>query len=1205
MNSKRSGKTIAALLALIIMLASMLALAETVSAAQKRTNSENHMGGGFAVTGQLPGIGYTSTLYDASNGLPTSDANYIMCSSDGYMWIGGYSGIIRYDGREFQRLKTSDGLTSGRVIFEDSRQRIWVGTNDNGVVMLEGGNRTHFTYKDGLQSSSIRSFAEDSSGIIYIGSTSGIAYIDPGLDLHTLDDERTDSERIVRLKADVTGNVYGLTRDGSIFSLAEGKIDEFYTSEDLGTSSITAMTTDPDRPNVLYLGTEDGMVYHGRFGKKASKLDKLDVSEIDSIGWLNYACGRLWVSSLTSVGYFDLGGKLHIVKDIPVNSGIEMMTHDYQGNIWLASSAQGIMKIVANNFTDLTSEAGIDTGVVNATCLHGYTLYIGTDNRLVRMKGDKKAGDDDLTRFVGDARVRCITTDKKDNLWVCTYTHDLGLVRYSKDGEIRNFTMDDGLPSNEIRCAAAASDGTLIVGTNGGPAVIKGDKVVKSPGIGKDVPTTVVLTICEGDDGDILVGTDGDGMYVIGENGTKHIGRDDGLTSDVIMRIKKDEADGTYWIVTSNSIESLKDNILKEVKSFPYNNNYDIYFSSEYDMWILSSYGVFSVKTKDMRADRVKDFRLYTLSNGLTTTPTSNAYSALSDKGDLYISGRSGVSRVNLNSFTNETIHVKTGVREVTVGDTEIMPDAEGAYTIPAESGRIKISPAILDYTMSNPMVHVYLENSGDEGITAYLSDLTDLEFTGLSYGSHTLHIDLLDTGSEDAVQEDEFNIVKQPKLTEMPAVRILLIGLIALVAGFIVWRFLSGTIIRRQYIELQEAKEEAERASKAKTSFLANMSHEICTPINTIAGMDEMILREDASGVPKQYFSTIRSYAGDIKNASGALLGLINELLDMSRIESGKMTLVEQEYDAQMMLRSVISMIRVRSMEKDLSFDVEVDKTLPVKLIGDSGKIREVILNLLSNAVKYTEEGGLSLTVTVESRTDESCMIRFSVKDTGAGIREEDLEKIFTAYERLDEEKNLAIRGTGLGLDISRRFAELMGGKLWCESVYGKGSDFIFTVEQKIADPACIGEFSEHGEGEEEGPYVPQFIAPDAEILVVDDNPMNLSMMKGLLKATKMFITTAVSGEECLEKIKFGNFSVVLLDIIMPGMDGFETVTMIRERYPDLPVYAMTASGTYDEEYYISKGFTGFIPKPIDYVLLEKMIMKHIPEEIMEKREQ
>ncbi|MCR4797545.1 MAG: response regulator [Lachnospiraceae bacterium] len=430
-----------------------------------------------------------------------------------------------------------------------------------------------------------------------------------------------------------------------------------------------------------------------------------------------------------------------------------------------------------------------------------------------------------------------------------------------------------------------------------------------------------------------------------------------------------------------------------------------------------------------------------------------------------------------------------------------------------------------------------------------------------------------------------------------------LVIGLlIGVLAGIIAWRALRKTIIENQVDEIRQAKEEAERANTAKTRFLANMSHEIRTPINTIMGMNEMAMREDATGVPKPYFMSMMNYAFDIRNASESLLSLINDLLDMSKIESGKMHLVEIEYDMQEMLRSIVSMIRVKSTEKELTFDVVIDEILPRRLYGDQGKIKQIVINLLTNAVKYTEMGGFALHVSMEERSDDQCLIKFSVKDTGIGVKAEDMDKLFTAYERLDEEKNTGIMGTGLGLDISRRFAEIMGGSLTCESEYGSGSEFILTLHQKIVDKEPIGVFKEHGFGGSNGPYVPQFIAPDADILVVDDNPMNLNVIRGLLKGTKVFVSTAESGKECLEKIKDTNFDVVLLDHMMPGMDGVETLEEIRKTAPDLPVYALTANASVGEEFYKSKGFNGYLSKPIDSRTLEMTIMRHLPEEKMEK---
>lgn len=495
-----------------------LAILFAVSAAAAlsgEASAADGVGGGYAVTGQLEGVGYAAELYDAGNGLPTSDANCILSTRDGYIWIGGYSGIIRYDGNSFERLDSSDGLTSGRVLLEDSKGRIWVGTNDNGAVVLDGDERRHFTYRDGLPSSSVRSIAESADGTIYLGMAIGVSYVGEDMVLHRLDDERINARNIDHLVSDSRGRIFGATWDGDVFCIEEGKVVSFYGGDELGLGSVQAIFADAEDGDTIYFGTDADEIYCGAFGDDISKLRRISVSPLSGVSWITRACGRIWLSSQTAAGYLDEAGAFHSLDNVPLNNSIEMLTPDYQGNLWFASSRQGVMKVVTSNFQDVTALASLPEEVVNSTCLHEGLLYIGTDSGLQIVDGAGKAVENELSEYIGSARVRCIVSDRTGNLWVSTVDGVKGLVCYTGAHGIVSYTEKDGLTSNKVRCTTVARDGAIIAGTNDGLSVLRNGKVDWTVGAESGIQNTVFLTVEEGEDGTVYVGTDGDGMYAV------------------------------------------------------------------------------------------------------------------------------------------------------------------------------------------------------------------------------------------------------------------------------------------------------------------------------------------------------------------------------------------------------------------------------------------------------------------------------------------------------------------------------------------------------------------------------------------------------------------------------------------------------------------------------------------------------------------
>jgi signal transduction histidine kinase/CheY-like chemotaxis protein/HPt (histidine-containing phosphotransfer) domain-containing protein len=393
----------------------------------------------------------------------------------------------------------------------------------------------------------------------------------------------------------------------------------------------------------------------------------------------------------------------------------------------------------------------------------------------------------------------------------------------------------------------------------------------------------------------------------------------------------------------------------------------------------------------------------------------------------------------------------------------------------------------------------------------------------------------------------------------------------------------------------LREAKEIADRANHAKSEFLANMSHEIRTPINAILGMNEMISREAVT-------DSVKTYSWNIKRASESLLSLINDILDFSKIESGKMQLEEGKYRLSTVLNDVVNMIDYRTERKGLDFIINVNEATPNGLVGDEVRIRQIIMNLLTNAVKYTEEGSVTLSVKGES-VAAGTLLTVSVKDTGIGIRKEDLQKLFSGFQRLDLQHNRNIEGTGLGLTITKRLVDMAGGTISVDSTYGEGSVFTVMLPQKVAEPLePIGVFTPGSGKRPDGQqYRESFTAPEASVLVVDDNEMNLFVTQSLLKATRMQMELCKSGQECLDRLAKKHFDVVLLDQMMPGMDGIETLhrAMEMEGVRKIPFIAMTANAVSGaREMFLKEGFTDYISKPVDGILLERLVRKYLPEE-------
>ncbi len=423
----------------------------------------------------------------------------------------------------------------------------------------------------------------------------------------------------------------------------------------------------------------------------------------------------------------------------------------------------------------------------------------------------------------------------------------------------------------------------------------------------------------------------------------------------------------------------------------------------------------------------------------------------------------------------------------------------------------------------------------------------------------------------------------------------------------FLVFQMVMGIVmlytkycLQKEIVTANHQHQEIEMLNKAQNGFFSNMSHEIRTPINTIIGLNEMILREDVS-------EEVLEDAANIKSAGKLLLNLINDILDMSKIQSGRMQLLSAPYQTGEMLSDLVGMMWIRAKEKKLEFHVDVSPDIPHELIGDDVRIKQILINVLNNAIKYTKEGSVSLSVQCEMADENTCNMIYNVTDTGVGIKPEDIPYLFSAFKRVDEDTNKHIEGTGLGLSIVKQLVDLMGGKVTVNSVYTKGSTFIIEIPQVCENKSKMGQynFEKSGSISHKENYVPKFEAPEARILVVDDNEANLMVVSKLLRETKVRVDTALSGAEALKKTLNIHYDAIFMDHLMPEMDGIECRRRIIDqtggRCRETSIVILTANA--DEEnraLYQKENFDGYLVKPVSGAELENELYRILPRDIV-----
>ena len=1107
-HSKEAVKKTAALALVGILALGMLPESLTANAMARSIDTDN----------------FVEEIYDNSNGTVSSEANVICETDDGYIWVGSYAGLSRYDGNQFEFV-LEGGLVNVVGMMTDDKGRLWIGTNDAGIARYENGKYTYFTEKDGLPTDSIRCFAQDSKGNVYVGTSGKMCVFTPQDEIIVLDSDIMFVKAMIVYKdmliaMDNNGGIYALNTEKTLTVNDEYKNYFYYCM---------ALTSDG-----LMVGTDSGELF--LMDLSADEISVIEEYEIDAMqisAIFEDSKNRVWIATESDFGHFNnnIYNKMHFDG---FEGAIVYFHEDYQGNIWLASSHYGVMKLSETAFVNMFDKINVEKQVVNAVTLYDGNYFCGTDTGLVVIKNETVSDEySELSQMLSGTRVRSSFVDKDYNLWICSYN---GLYRCDTEGNIRVYCMEsDSATSDRFRCINQLSDGTIVAGTADGINILINDEITTTLTKADGLMNTQILSVSQSNNGTIWAGSDGSGIYEI-SNGklVKTYTVNDGLSSNIILRLVPYE--DKMLVVTSNALCVINsEGQIKKLDKFPYFNNYDIIIIDD-TAYVTCSSGLYKLNASQLCDNDMKGIVHYGAREVLFSGLTDNSWNYVAPDGSLYLCSNNGVTLFN-GAEKQQTESVKFSVTSAQYDD-KIVDVTEDKIVIPAKTKNISLYASVRNYAFEDLKVKFYVKELDENPKLYSWSEVEPIKLFKPKNSSYTVCLEIYDSTGENLIDSRNYQLSKDVELWEKPVFKSYLVIVLSEISLFTIISIASMIIFVTRKNELEKLQVILENKVDEQTK--------------------ELVLQQKT--IEKHFIQTVTALSEAVDAKDRYTSGHSKRVAEYSKMLASEMGMSKEEQD--------------EIYRAGLLHDVGKIR-IPVDIINKAGKLTDDEYNIIKihSVTGYHILKGISGSKRI-SLAAKHHHERYDGNGYPNGLQGEKIPlearilAVADAYDAMTSDRSYR---KALPQDVVRQ-----------EFVDGLGKQFDPKIAQIMI--SLIDEDNSYS--------MKQLDSLQRSVIVVDDEAETIDTIKEIMSDEPMYKLSSVSNIcDALDAISQNHFDLILLDVKLPDEDVFDNIRKIREKY-HIPIVVMTSAKSLD----MSNGFTDlgcddFITKPFNPIMFKEIV--------------